>query len=243
MHQYTPCLMVYFSFFVFSGELYTHIHHVQWCKFSVFTSHILAFPRCKHSYFVCCFNLSPFYLFQCVLLGMYQAMMQEVVDSIVDFGGFSVQSVQGDTRTHLFLKGWKGDSPFCVCIGTFDKFTKFPLGELSSLAGLFSCFAKPVASVATINLPPHLGKALDHSSSAKTSTLNIPVFSFKEFCDVLRTPTSSVLGKADLFGLLDYIVIKLRSAAAEPWILDSTHLRIVSCPSSLYVRFYAFICL
>ena len=167
---------------------------------------------------------------------MYQAMMQEVVDGIVDFGGFSVQSVQGDTRTHLFLKCWKGDSPFCVCIGTFDKFTKFPLGELSSLAGLFSCFAKPVASVATINLPPHLGKALDHSSSAKTSTLNIPVFSFKEFCDVLRTPTSSVLGKADLFGLLDYIVIKLRSAAAEPWILDSTHLRIVSCPSPLYVR-------
>ena len=64
------------------------------------------------------------------------------------------------------------------------------------------------------------------------------MFSFKEFCDVLRTPTSSVLGKADLFGLLDYIVIKLRSAAAEPWILDSTHLRIVSCPSFLYVGLY-----
>ena len=158
---------------------------------------------------------------------MYHALIQEIVDGVVDFGGFSVQSVQGQTRTHLYLKGWIGESPFSVCLGTYDRFSKFPLGEISSLAGLFSCFSSPVPAVAAINLPPHFAKAIDHSMSSKTSTVCVPVFSYKEFCDVLRTPTSSVFGKADLFGLLDYIMIKMRSAVSQPWVVDSTHLRIV----------------
>ena len=159
---------------------------------------------------------------------MYHALMHEIVDGILDFGGFSVQSVQGEARMHLYLRGWIGDLPFTVCLGTYDRFTKFPLGEISSLAGLFSCLSDFVPIAATINLPPHFAKAIDHSTSSKTSTICVPVFSFKEFCDVLRTPTSDVFGKADLLGLLDFIVIKLRSAASQPWVVDSTHLRIVS---------------
>ena len=159
---------------------------------------------------------------------MFHALLQEVIDGVTDFNGFSVQSVSGDTRSHIYLKGWKGNLPFAICLGTFDRFTKFPLGEISSLAGFLSCFPQAVPSVATIGFPSYFSKTLDHATGAKTSTVCVPTFGFKELCDVLRTPTASVFGKADLIGLLDYIAIRMRTASSESWISDSTHLRIVS---------------
>ena len=159
---------------------------------------------------------------------MFHGLMQEVIDGVTEFGSFSIQAVQGNTRTFVVLKSWKGNNPFNICLGTFDRFTQFPFGEMTSLSGFFSCFPSPVHSTAIINLPSHLGKAIDHASGSKTSTICVPVFSFKDLQDVLRAPTSSVFGKADLFGLLDYLVIRMKTAATESWVLDSVHLRIVS---------------
>ena len=160
---------------------------------------------------------------------MFHGLMQEIVDGITEFKSFSIQAVQGETRVFLYLRGWKANSPFNVCFGTYDRFAKFPLGELTSLAGLLSCFPSPVHSLAVIDFPPHFGKALDHATSAPTSTICVPSLSFKELSNVLRTPTSSIFGKADLFGLIDYLMVSMRSAVTEPWVLDSVHLRIVSC--------------
>ena len=56
---------------------------------------------------------------------------------------------------------------------------------------------------------------------------NVPVLDFPEVLHLLRTPTSGIFGKADLFGLVEYIVIKMREVGREPWILDSTQLKIV----------------
>ena len=132
-------------------------------------------------------------------------------------------------------RGWRADSPFNVCFGTYDRFTKFPLRELTSLAGLFSCFPSAVYPLAVIDFPLHFGKALDHATTPSTSTICVPSFSFKKFPNVLRAPTSSVFGKGDLFGLLDYLVVSMKSAIAEPRVLDSVHLPIVSCSTIFLV--------
>ena len=160
---------------------------------------------------------------------MFHALMKDVIDGIATFGGFSLQCVRGDSRTHLFIRFWQQDNPRSLCLGTFDRHAVFPMGHLTSLSGLFSCFLENISAVSVIGYPPHFGKSLDHFSGSKNSTTNVPTFDFDDLCTLLRTPTSSVFGKADLFRLVDYLLIKMRHAMSEPWVQNSTHLRIVRC--------------
>ena len=80
-----------------------------------------------------------------------------------------------------------------------------------------------------IGFPLHYGKVLDTFTGSSSSVSMVPTLTFDDLCDLIRVPTVSIYGKADLFGLVDYLLIRLRDAANEPWVLNSTQLRIVGC--------------
>ena len=166
---------------------------------------------------------------------MFRSLAKDMIDGIIEFGGFALQRVQGETRAHLYVRFWIKDRPHSLCLGTFDKHTQFPLGDFATLSGLLSCFPESVNIVSLIGFPSHFGKILDHFTGSTTSVSMVPTLSFDDLCDLIRVPTVSVYGKADLFGLVDYLLIRLRDAANEPWVLNSTQLRIVG--SFLFIFF------
>ena len=175
---------------------------------------------------------------------MFHSLLEFTISGLAESPGISFELVFCQSRTHLLLKCWTGDRFISFILSSYDRYAKSPDGELQVLSQFLSCFKTVPTVVGLVNFPAYFKKVLDKYLSLTTKITLVPVFSFEDLKTHIRAPITQFYGKADLFSLVDYLVIRLQSASSEPWITDSTHLRIVSVCFSFRIRgLYKFPCI
>ena len=174
--------------------------------------------------------------------------MSLVLSGISASPGVSFEISHQRSKSFLLMKCWNGDTFASFVLSCYDRHSSFPNGELLALSNFFSCFVTLPPVVSLINFPIYFKKVLERYLELQTKTLLIPCFSFDDLKSCLRIPISHHYGKADLFGLIEYLVIRLQTASNEHWVLSSTHLRIVriflfsipSYPSNNFLILFCF---
>ena len=152
-----------------------------------------------------------------------------VLSGIPGSPGVSFEIVHHHSRSYLLMKCWTADNTFLsFLLYCYDRHLNFPTGELLALSNFFSCFDQLPPVICLINFPVYFKKVMDKFLELPAKSILIPCFSFEDLKTCLRVPVSQHYGKADLFGLVEYLVIRLQTASTEHWVLSSTHLRIVS---------------
>ena len=68
----------------------------------------------------------------------------------------------------------------------------------------------------------------------------VPVFIFDELTDLMQFPNSSFNGRANIHGMTQYMLLRLRGATGSAWIDDSRYLRVVSGAWSYLVIYLVF---
>ena len=162
---------------------------------------------------------------------MFHCLMRHILDGLPSSPGISFELVYDGARTRFYLKCWNGDQFFKLNLATYDRYTKFPAGEITVLSQFFACLTVPVPVISLVRFPPYFKTVLDKHLSSSTTLIIVSSFDFNDLKFHLRGPTSRLFGKADMFGLVEYLVIRLQTASGETWLNSGNHLRIVSLSS------------
>ncbi len=210
------------------GNLATVTHHpsmtsnFRWNPARVFVSVAVLF-------FTELYILYLLFLFQCFFISLFHSLMGFVLSGIADSPGVSFEIVHQRSRSFLVMKCWCSDDTFMsFALSCYDRHSNFPNGELLALSNFFSCFHQLPPVICLINFPIYFKRTIDKFLNLPTKSILVPCFTFDDLKTCLRIPVSQHYGKADLFGLIEYLVIRLQTASSEHWVLSSTHLRIVS---------------
>ena len=153
--------------------------------------------------------------------------MLHVLDGLPGSPGISFELVHDGARTRFFLKCWHGDQFFKLNLATYDRHTKFPAGEVTILSQFLACLPSAIPVVSLVRFPIQFKTVLDKHLSLPTTLISVSSFDFDDLKYHLRGPTSRLFGKADMFGLIEYLIIRLQTASGEPWMTSGNHLRIV----------------
>ena len=162
------------------------------------------------------------------LLGMFQFLLQTLVNSMQSTQQYSLLLSNNGPLTEVFLNLWVSDHLTRVSIGCYDRCSKQFPGALNAVSSVMSLHGQDTILVSLLGFPAKVVRAVDCEQGRTKSVMSVPFLNEDELFKLIRTPTTTILGRADLFSLVQYLVIRLQSAAGEHWVENSCHLRVVS---------------
>ena len=122
------------------------------------------------------------------------------------------------TKNFLFRSFWSGNVYYQVCLGSGPRGLLLPKRLLSLLSSYFSLSENPPSCLSLVSFDESLATCLTRSLSGKTCPMVVNWFGVTELEKCLSMPTSRILERHDFRTILDFLLMKLRTALDQEWL-------------------------
>ena len=143
---------------------------------------------------------------------MFRELLNYSVTAISTSDSYSFSLRNSPTSIELFVNFWSGNVYHQVCLGSGPRGLLIPKRILSVIAAFVSLFERPPSCVGLIGSPDRLETCLVNSLPGKLRPTPVSGFGPNDLEKNLSVPTSRILERHDFRSILDYLLMKLRTA-------------------------------
>ena len=165
-----------------------------------------------YPYFVCS---------QALLAYMFHELMFYCTRSVEESSFFSFELVKGVIEDLLFLNFWNGNSLQRICLGAAPHGFLVPKVTLRLIAAFYSLFDRSPICLSTVGFDDKLFSSLVlHLKLKKKKVIRSLTFRPKDLEKSLALPSVKILDRYDYRSILDFLLLKLRTALDSDWLLS-----------------------
>ena len=140
------------------------------------------------------------------------------VTTISSSGFYSLSSRHTATATFIILSFWSGNVLHNVCLGSAPRGMLLPRKNLILLSTFLSFFEEVPTCVSVIDFEEKLGSCLSSCLPGKLRPTVIRTFDSSEFEKCLSQPTTQIMERHDFRTIVDFLLMKLRTALDRDWL-------------------------
>ena len=177
-------------------------------------------------------SILPF--LQGILVYMFRELMAYYVKAISASGYYSLAIQHTTTASYVVLCFWSESVMHRVCIGGAPRGLLLPRRILSLVASFLSLFEELPVCVSLIGFEDKLSECLGSCLSGTKAPSVVNTFGVKDFERCLATPTAQIIERNDFRTILDFLLMKLRTALDKDWLQSLPILHKVYHSPSLY---------
>ena len=163
-----------------------------------------------------------------ILVGIFREIVGLIAQSVWENGVFSVEQLNGSEGTQFYVWYWRGNRLVRVFVGEFHLGRHFPDGEIHALSNVLSLFS---GSCRPLCLP---GASATVSGMVNNVYPDGPTRIFGMFLDhgsltmLVDDAAIPFVTPVGVHALIDYILLRIRTALPCPWLRDFPSLESVS---------------
>ena len=144
-------------------------------------------------------------------------------------GTYSLSQVHLATESSLYLGFWSGNVFQQVCIGTAPRGILIPRKVLTLVASLLSLFEAPPSCACLIKMGVSLKFCFTSALPGQQRPSQLNNFGIEEFERCLAVPTAKIIERHDYRTIIDFLLMKLRTALDKDWLQSLPLLHKVQC--------------
>ena len=149
---------------------------------------------------------------------MFRELVGYCVTAISSSGFYSLALQQTPTASFLILSFWSGNVFHRVCLGSAPRGMLLPRKVLSLVSSFRCLFDDEPSCLALVNLDDKLGDCLATCLPGKQTPTVFRTFGPEELEKSLALPTSQIIERHDYRTILDFLLMKLRTALDKDWL-------------------------
>ena len=171
---------------------------------------------------------------------MFRKLLNYCVTNVSSIGVYSLSLLRLSTENNLYFNFWSGNVLHQVCIGTGQRGILIPRKILSLVASFISLFETPPPCIGLVGLGERLSPCLSSSLPGHPRSLFINNFGEDEFERCLALPTAEIIERNYFRSILDFLLMKLRTAFDKDWLQSLPVLHKVLYNLSCSLQFFFF---
>ena len=149
---------------------------------------------------------------------MFHQLINLVTNGISASNEYSIGLHSDESLQYLVAHFWVDTALQHACIAVVPRSLSFPATLFEHLSGLMSLLTQRTPIVSVIGANPQICTALNDYLNLPCAVMSIPSFGPEELSGCLLSPSVKILGRFDIFTVLEYILAKLQSARREDWV-------------------------
>ena len=149
---------------------------------------------------------------------MFRELIGYCATAITASGHYSLALQHTPTNTFLILNFWSGNVLHHVCLGNAPRGMLLPRKTLSIISSFISLFEEAAICTALIDFGDKLGDCLSNCLPGNQHISVINTFGPEELERSLAVPTTQIIERHDFRTILDYLLMKLRTALDRDWL-------------------------
>ena len=138
--------------------------------------------------------------------------------AISSSGVYSLILQHDPTHICLFVCVWTGNVLNRVCIGTGPRGILIPRRVLDLISSFLSLLEQPPTCINVLGAGGKLGNCLVSTLPGTRRPKVVNTYGPEEFEKSLEMPTAQIIEKHDFRSILDYLLMKLRTALDRDWL-------------------------
>ena len=150
---------------------------------------------------------------------MFRELMQHSgVTSVSAVGTYSLSFQSNQFETHVFANFRAGHVFYQVCLGSGPRGTLIPKKMMGVVSSFLSLFESHSSCVCLVDCPDRLTTCFNTSLPGNLRPTSVNSFGTNELERCLALPTSRILERQDYRTILDFNLMKLRTALGRDWL-------------------------
>ena len=155
---------------------------------------------------------------QAILVCMFRELMDYCVQSIFSSGHYSLAVQHTPITTYIILCFWLENVLHRVCIGGAPRGLLLPRKILSLVSSFLSLFETAPNCVSLIGFGDKLNDCLSSCLPGLKPPSIVNCFGPKEFERTLAVSTARIIERHDFRSILDFLLMKIRTALDKDWL-------------------------
>ena len=156
---------------------------------------------------------------------MFRTLLSYSSTSIGQSGQFSLQLRTEQYDSQLILVFWSGNVFNRFLLAEFTNSLTSPKGILQTISCFLAIFPTVPPLYSVMGFDERTTKTISAELVQAPTVSVIPTFSFEDLDKVLAGPAIIILDRYDHHSVLQFLLMKLRSAAGSVWLNDLPELR------------------
>ena len=172
---------------------------------------------------------------------MFRELLQCCVTTIATAGAYSLSFDRTQTDVRVFLNFWSGNIHYQVCMGTGPRGLYLPKKIFMLISSFLSLLENPPSCVCIYDCDERLAATLATSLPGGRRPTVAHAFGPLELEKSLALPTSRILERHDFRTILDFLLMKLRTAMDREWLKSLPELyKVIIFPFIGFPNLYCF---
>ena len=163
-------------------------------------------------------DISSSFVLQGILVYMFRELMGYCVAAISSSEHYSLALQHTTTATFVILNFWSGNVLHRVCLGSAPRGMLLPRKILSLVSSFLSLFDTVPTCISLIDIGEKLSECSAPSLPGKQQPTVICTFGIEEFEKSLAMPTAQIIERHDFRTIIDFLLMKLRTALDREWL-------------------------
>ena len=161
---------------------------------------------------------------------MFRELLSFCVDSIEANGSYSLRLTQYANETRLFVHFTARNCLYGLCIGVFPGRVYTPGTLLLLLSNFFALIGKDAHLLFMDGFAPRIVWTVSRVLTQHRKICRIPSFDAEDLEQTMLVPFVQILDRYDFRSVLDFLLLRLRSACSSPWLSSLPNFQHVRIP-------------
>ena len=144
--------------------------------------------------------------------------MKYCVSANSSSGAYSLALQHSQTTSCLVLSFWSGNVFHRICLGSSPRGLLFPRKVMTLVSSFLSLFDAPPDCIARIGVGEKLDECLASTLPGIKRASIVNTFGPTELESTLAEPTAQIIEQHDSKTILDFLLMKLRTALDRDWL-------------------------
>ena len=153
-----------------------------------------------------------------MLVYMFRELISYGITHITSSGNYSLVLQHTPIQSFRFLSFWSGNIFQQVCVGTGPRGVLIPKKSLALMSSLLCLFESPPNCISQVDMREKRSSCLVSVLNCNPKPSIVSSFSPAEFEKCLVTPTANLIERHDFRTIIDYLLLKLRTALDRDWV-------------------------
>ena len=174
-----------------------------------------------------------------MVIYMFRDLLNYCVTSISVSGSYSLSVQYTSTHNYVYVNFWSGSVYYQICLGSGPRGLLIPKKILRVISSFITLFDSVPSCISLIDCSARLEACLLSSLPGQRLPSALCSFGPTEFERCLSVPTSKILERHDFRTILDFLLMKLRTALDRDWVHSLPVLHKVVLLFSFFLKLYS----
>ena len=153
-----------------------------------------------------------------MLTHMFRELLSYCVNSIETSKSYSLRITPCSTETKLYVNFWAGNSLHSMCIAVYPTRTNSPAVFIPPISGFLALLDKDVQLQFVTGFTRRFTCSLSRILPQHQRICSVPKFDAEDLESALLVPSVQILDRFDFRSVLDFLIMRLRSAIGSTWL-------------------------